>query len=171
MRWLVPTASAISRRERSPIPPLASSAMSASRSSARRCWSGGRGIRVTPLDARLQAFAFHHQAPLGKPTNHEAHHHTDRAALFDPLADDGAIRVRSKLVRGDRDAAQRLLPSRPRDAGIHRNDLPHGLGEPRPPDVEKMADRYLWAVQGNHALDRPSPLRPTFDIRVHIPDE
>src|SRR4051795_9310258 len=98
MRWLVLTASAISRRDRSPTPPLANAVMSASSSSARRCSSGGRGIRATLLDARLQAFALHLQVSLGERTNHQGDHHTDRAALFDSLADDGAIGVRHKLV-------------------------------------------------------------------------
>src|SRR3954452_15820248 len=125
MRWLVPTASAISRSDRSPIPPLANSVMSPSSSSARRWSSGGRGIRATLLDARLQAFALHLQVSLGEPTNHQGDHHTDRAALFDLLADDGAIGVWRKLVRGGCGSPERLHPPRPRHTRLHCGHLPH----------------------------------------------
>src|SRR4051795_8462887 len=125
MRWLVLTASAISRRDRSPTPPLANAVMSASSSSARRCSSGGRGIRATLLDARLQAFALHLQVSLGEPTDHHSDGDTDGAALFNSLADDRAIRVRRKFVRSGGGSAERLPPPRPRHTRLHCGHLPH----------------------------------------------
>src|SRR4051794_27829166 len=97
MRWLVPTASATSRRERPPIPPRASSAISASSSSWRRCSSGGRG---TPLAGRLQTLALEPQVLLREPQHEDADDETDRSALLDALLDQrGPVGSRLDPVR------------------------------------------------------------------------
>src|SRR3954453_623899 len=170
MRWLVPTASAISRSDRSPIPPLANSVMSPSSSSARRWSSGGRGIRATLLDARLQAFALHLEVALGEPTNHQPDRDTDGAALFDSLADDRAIPAGRQRVGGGGGPAERLPPPGPRHTRLDCGHLPDELRHPRLPYLETAADRDLRPVQPDHALDRCSPVRPAFDIRVNVPD-
>ena len=93
MRWLVPTAAATSRSDRSPMPPAANSSTTASSSSWRRSRSGGRAIEVAQLLASgLEALGLQFEVAPRHPAHEQAHQGTDGTALVELLTNPGAAR-------------------------------------------------------------------------------
>src|SRR4029450_11649122 len=69
-----------------PIPPPAKASISASRSSARRRPSAGRGIPAVLLARRLEAGRLEGEVPAGGAAGEQPDDHADRAPLVDALA-------------------------------------------------------------------------------------
>src|SRR3981189_916772 len=90
MRWLVPTAVATSRSERSPMPFAAHSFTTASSSSWRRSRSGGRAIGAPPLAAGLEAVRLQREVAPRHPAHEQTHQRTNRPALVELLSNAGA---------------------------------------------------------------------------------
>src|SRR5215207_5303136 len=101
MRWLVPTAAAISRSERSPMPCAAHSFTTASSSSWRRSRSGGRAIGVPLLASGLEAGRLELEIAPRHPAHEQTHQRADRPALVDLLPNSGAlVGFRDDLMAG-----------------------------------------------------------------------
>ena len=91
IRWLVPTAAATSRSDRSPMPRTANSSTTASSSSWRRSRSGGRAIEVVQaLASALQTRGLQFQITPGHPAHEQPDQRSDRPALVDLLTNSGA---------------------------------------------------------------------------------
>src|SRR5258705_10080301 len=86
MRWLVPTAAATSRSERSPMPRSAHSFTTASSSSWRRSRSGGRAIDGPLLASGLEARRLQLEVALRHPAHEQPHRGANRPALIELLS-------------------------------------------------------------------------------------
>src|SRR6478672_10994307 len=116
MRWLVPTAAATSRSDRSPMPPTANSSTTASSSSWRRSRSRGRAIEVMQmLASALETLGLQFEIAPCHPAHEQADHGTDGTTLIDLLTNAGAVRGDgSDVVAGHRQPAGRALHPGPR---------------------------------------------------------
>src|SRR4051812_9939924 len=170
IRWLVPTAAAMSRSERPPIPPEANASIRSSSSSWRRRSSGRRGTTPALLASSPQPLALEVEVTAGEPPHEHADHHADRAALLDALAHQCAALLAHDLVGRDRGAAGRVLAPLPRHARVDGGHLPDELGQARLLDREALPDGQPGTVQGHHPIDRCRPLRPALDVGVDLPD-
>src|ERR1700733_2847720 len=91
IRWLVPTAAATSRNDRSPMPPAANSSKSASSSSRRRARSGVRAIGAAdPLRPGLEAPGLHVKEALRLLEHQPRDERAEHTGLVEFLADQGA---------------------------------------------------------------------------------
>src|SRR3981189_472496 len=90
MRWLVPTAVATSRSERSPMPFAAHSFTTASSSSWRRSRSGGRAIGAPLLTSCFEARRLQCEVAPRHPAHEQPHHGANRTALVELLSNPGA---------------------------------------------------------------------------------
>src|ERR1700721_3301464 len=87
IRWLVPTAAATSRRERSPTPPAANSSTSASSNCRRRSRSGVRTIGAAELlRPGLESLGLEFEETLGLLDHHPPAKGAEHTALFELLA-------------------------------------------------------------------------------------
>src|ERR1700761_8305584 len=144
IRWLVPTAAATSRSERSPTPPAANSSKTASRSCRRRCRSGVRAIGAAELlGAGLEALGLQREEALGLLGHQPTGQGTQHARLVELLFHQGAAAglCDDVVIRGDEYAGGALYP-RPGRARLERGDLPDeflhaGLLDGEPPADSK----------------------------------
>src|SRR6516165_11274094 len=91
IRWLVPTAPATSRSERSPMPPAANSSISASSSCRRRSRSGVRAIGAAELlRPGLEALGLQFEEALGLLDHQPPDKGAEYATLVELLAHQGA---------------------------------------------------------------------------------
>src|ERR1700757_1726548 len=91
IRWLVPTAVATSRRDRSPMPPVANSSIRASSSSRRRARSGVRAIGAAELlRPGLESLGLEFEEALGLLDHQPPDQGAQHAALVELLAYQGA---------------------------------------------------------------------------------
>src|SRR6202012_5595134 len=142
IRWLVPTAAATSRSERSPIPPLANSSNSASSSCRRRVRSGVRAIGAAELlRPGLEALSLLLQEAPGLADHQPAHQRAEEAALVEFLAYQGAATGPSGHIVASADVhAGGALHPGPRRSWLDVGDLPGQLGHAGLFDREASAD-------------------------------
>src|SRR5258705_5304147 len=106
MGWLVPTAAATSRSERSPMPFAATSCTTASSSSWRRSRSGGRAITAPLLASGLEAVRLQREVAPRHPAHEQTHQRTNRSALVELLSNPGApVGFGDDFVAGHRQSA------------------------------------------------------------------
>src|SRR5947209_11015397 len=166
IRWLVPTAAATSRNERSPTPPVANSSTRASSSCRRRSRSGVRATGAAQLlRPGLQALGLHIEVALGHRDHQPPHERTEHAGLLEPLAHQCApARLGDDLMVGPRQGAGGALLPRPGRAGL---DLGYSPYEPahaglldREPFPDGQARPVQWAERGH----RGGPLGPALHV-------
>src|SRR5271166_6301819 len=126
IRWLVPTAAATSRSERSPMPPAANSSKSASSSCRRRSVSGVRTIGAAELlRPGLEALGLLLKEALGLLEHQAPDECAECAALVEFMAHQGAAaREGGDEVASRRQRAGGALHPNPRRARVELGDLP-----------------------------------------------
>src|ERR1700738_3065156 len=129
MRWLVPTAAATSRSERSPMPFAANSSISASRSCRRRSRSGVRSIGAAELlRPGFESLGLEFEEAFGLLDHQPSDQGAEGAALIELLAHQGAAAgFGADVVTSTHQDAGRPLHPRPGRARFDLSDLPDQL--------------------------------------------
>src|SRR5271168_196343 len=173
IRWLVPTAAAMSRRERSPMPPAANSSTSASSNWRRRSRSGVRTIGTAELlRPGLESLGLEFEETLGLLDHHPPDKGAEHTALFELLAHQrAAVGLGDDIVaRGDQHARGALHPC-PGRAVVDLGDLPDQLRHAGLLDREPFADSQIGSVLPDQRRDRRGPLGPALDVAEHLPHQ
>src|ERR1700754_2792272 len=148
IRWLVPTAAATSRSDRSPMPPLANSSTSLSSS----CWRGPRsGLRtigaVQLLRAGLESLGFEFEETPSLLDHHPPDQRAEHATLLELLAYQGAaIGLGDDMVTSAHVHAGGALHPGPGQARIALGYLPVQRGHAGLFDRESLADSQIGPV-------------------------
>src|ERR1700756_810891 len=142
IRWLVPTAVATSRSDRSPMPPVANSSIRASSSSRRRARSGVRAIGAAELfRPGLESLGLEFEEALGLLDHQPPDEGAQYAALVELLAYQGsAVGLGDDVVAGAHQHARRALHPRPGRARLDLGDRPDQLRHAGLLDGETPAD-------------------------------
>src|ERR1700722_7270273 len=148
MRWLVPTAAATSRSDRSPMPPLANSSTSLSSSCRRRLWSGARTIgAVQLLSPGLEPLGFEFEEALGLLDHHPPDQGAEHATLLKLLAHQGAATgLGDDMVTSAHVHAGGALHPRPGQARVDLGHLPVQLRHAGLFDRESFADSQIGPI-------------------------
>src|SRR5262249_41628774 len=159
IRWLVPTAPATSRNERSPTPLAANSATSASSSSRRRSRSGVRAIGAAELlRPGLETLGLLLEEALGLVDHQPSDQGAEHAALFESLAHQGAVTGLGDdpVASGHVYAGGALHPG-PGRTRVELGDLPDQLLHAGLLDREPLADVQTGSVPRDQRSHRGGP--------------
>src|SRR5277367_5642666 len=173
IRWLVPTAAAMSRRERSPTPPAANSSTSASSNCRRRSRSGVRAIGAAELlRPGLESVGLQFEEALGLLDHQPPDEGTEYATLVELLAHQGAaVGLGDDPVPSAHPHAGRPLHPRPGRARVDFGDLPDELRHAGLLDGEPFADGQTGAIPRNQRTHRRRPVGPTLDVAEDLPHQ
>src|ERR1700754_680051 len=172
MRWLVPTAAATSRSDRSPIPRAATSFTTASSSSWRRSRSGARAIDAPLLASGLETLCLQFEVAPCHSAHQHANDRAERPALVELLPNSGApVRFLDDAMTRDGHPAGRALHPSPRRTRGQLGDLPHQLRHSRLLDLEPLAAREPRRIERNEPGNRRGPFGPALDVAEHLPDD
>ena len=173
MRWLVPTASATSRSDRPPIPPLANASMSGvEQLLASPVVRRARHPAAPLLAARLEALRLEVEVALREAPHEHADGHADRPPLVDALADERAVGP-----CGTTSWEASVVP--PGDRWRHVHETPgstsvtsHTSFGRRGCLISKRLPTSMPGPSSGHdPLDRRRPLRPALHVDEDVPDD
>src|SRR5262249_11030525 len=172
MRWLVPTAAATSRSDRSPMPRTATSFTTASSSSWRRARSGARAIDAPLLTSGLEARRLQFEVARCHSTHQQPHDRAERPALVELLPNLGSpVRLLDDVMAGHGHPAGRALYPCPGRTRCQLGDLPDQLRHPRLLDLEPLADREPRSIERDEPGNRRGPFGPALDVAEHVPHD
>src|ERR1700743_108869 len=148
IRWLVPTAAATSRSDRSPMPPLANSSTSLSSSCRRGLRSGLRTIgTVQLLRPGLESLGFEFEDTLGLLDHHPPDQRAEHTMLLELLAYQGAATgLGDDVVTSAHVHTGGALHPGPGQARVDLGHLADQLGHAGLFDREPFADSQIGTV-------------------------